>query len=159
MGSFEQSSTLNLPQPYLLFLGEETQDRNAKTAFGLRDWARDQCVGEWSMPAATVTTGLPRVAPALAYSRGARSLVIGIAVSGGQIPSTWIPTLTESLEAGLDLISGMHTRLQEVPQLAELAARDTALTRDAKIAAGSYWASILAKPPRRPGSRERPRSR
>lgn len=114
---------LDLPQPYLLFLGEETEDRNAKTAFGLCDWSRDQCVGEWALPAARVTTGLPRLTPALGRSQGARSLVIGVAVSGGQIPPTWIPTLTEALEAGLDLISGMHTRLQEVPQLEEMAAR------------------------------------
>src|SRR5579872_1433344 len=35
-----------LPQPYLLFLGDERDPAHAKTAFGLRDWARDRCVGE-----------------------------------------------------------------------------------------------------------------
>ena len=28
-----------LPQPYLLFLGDTTEPGYAKTAFGLRDWA------------------------------------------------------------------------------------------------------------------------
>src|SRR5690606_4423798 len=37
-----------LPQPYLLFLGDVPNAANAKTAFGLRDWARDQCVGEYA---------------------------------------------------------------------------------------------------------------
>ena len=30
--------TLELPQPYLLFLGDVTEAGFAKTAFGLRDW-------------------------------------------------------------------------------------------------------------------------
>jgi hypothetical protein len=32
-------------------------------AFGLRDRARELCVGEFAMPEATVTTGLPRLTP------------------------------------------------------------------------------------------------
>jgi uncharacterized NAD-dependent epimerase/dehydratase family protein len=55
--------------------------------------------------------------------RGARSLVIGVAASGGEISPTWIPALKEALEAGLDLVSGMHTRLEDVPQLSEIAMR------------------------------------
>ncbi|HEX7914771.1 MAG TPA: DUF1611 domain-containing protein, partial [Rudaea sp.] len=47
-----------LPQPYLLFLGDTTEPGYAKTALGLRDWAGERCVGEWSC-GATVTTGLP----------------------------------------------------------------------------------------------------
>lgn len=47
-----------LPQPYLLFLGDTTEAGYAKTAFGLRDWARDKCVGEFACAGATVTTGL-----------------------------------------------------------------------------------------------------
>ena len=39
---------LDLPRPYLLFLGDVTEAGYAKTAFGLRDWAREQCVGELS---------------------------------------------------------------------------------------------------------------
>jgi hypothetical protein len=38
----------DLRKPYLLFLGEETQVSYAKTAFGLRDWARDSCIGQWA---------------------------------------------------------------------------------------------------------------
>ena len=111
------SSIIELPQPYLLFLGDVTEPAYAKTAFGLRDWARDRCVGELVCGAGTVTTGLPRLSPAEAYERGARSLVIGVASPGGRILKTWIPSLVSALEAGLDLISGMHMRLHEVPTL------------------------------------------
>ena len=43
MITFEMN--LTLPQPYLLFVGDVTDERYAKTAFGLRDWSRDRCVG------------------------------------------------------------------------------------------------------------------
>src|ERR1700733_10461625 len=115
--------SLELPTPYLLFLGDTTEPHFAKTAYGLRDWAADKCVGEWAGAAATVTTGLPRLAPAEARTRGARSMVIGVAYFGGAISETWMPLLLEALEAGLDLIGGLHTRLGEQPELRAAAAR------------------------------------
>jgi D-glutamate N-acetyltransferase len=114
---------LSLPQPYLLFLGDTTCAQDAKTAFGLRDWAPERCIGEYALPASTVTTSLPRLTPAQAKAKGARSLVIGVAPAGGVIAPAWVPTLVEALEAGLDLVSGMHTRLEAVPQLQSAAAR------------------------------------
>jgi len=113
----------DVPQPYLLFLGGETSAPHAKTAFGLRDWAPELCLGEFALPAATVTTGLPHLTPASAHERGARSLVIGVAAVGGEISAAWVPALIEALEAGLDLVSGMHTRLEDVPQISEAALR------------------------------------
>ena len=112
-----------LPQPYLLFLGDTTEASYAKTAFGLRDWARERCLGEFACAGATVTTGLPALTPAQARARGARALVIGVANAGGFIPDTWIPSLLEALEAGIDIIGGMHTRLADVPVLKAAAAR------------------------------------
>ena len=110
-----------LPQPYLLFLGDTVEPGYAKTAFGLRDWAPDKCIGEYALPSATVSAGLPRLTPAEAHSRGARSLVIGVANSGGFIADSWIPALVEALEAGLDIVSGMHARLADVPRLKAVA--------------------------------------
>jgi uncharacterized NAD-dependent epimerase/dehydratase family protein len=114
---------LDLPQPYLLFLGDTTEKGYAKTAFGLRDWARDRCVGEWFCAGATVTTGLPRLTPKEARARGARALVIGVANTGGVIAESWIPSLLEALESGLDIVSGMHSKLGNVPQLKAAAER------------------------------------
>ena len=117
-----QSPVALLPQPYLLFLGDTTEPGYAKTAFGLRDWAGERVTGEWAC-GATVTTGLPYLTPKEARARGARGLVIGVANSGGIIYDSWIPSLVEALEAGLDLVSGMHRRLADVPQLKSAAAR------------------------------------
>ena len=88
------SARLTLPQPYLLFLGDTTEPGYAKTAFGLRDWAADRCIGEFAIAGATVTTGLPRLTPAESVAKGARSLVIGVANSGGFIAESWIPRCT-----------------------------------------------------------------
>src|ERR1700679_3591783 len=108
---------VELPQPYLLFLGDTTEKGYAKTAFGLRDWARERCVGEWSCEGATVTVDLPRLTPKEAWARGARALVIGVANIGGIIGDHWIPSLIEALESGLDIIGGTHTRLHDIPLL------------------------------------------
>ncbi|MEP9358353.1 DUF1611 domain-containing protein [Sphingomonas sp. KR3-1] len=117
-----RSTALVLPQPYLLFLGDTTEPGYAKTAFGLRDWAGDKCVGEFALAGATVATGLPRLTPAEAAAQGARGLVIGVANPGGVIPPSWRQSLVEALEAGLDIVSGMHVRLGDIPELAETAA-------------------------------------
>jgi len=114
---------IELPQPYLIFLGDETQAPFAKTAFGLRDWVPELCIGECALPGATVTTGLARLTPAKGRSEGARSLVIGVANRGGVLSPAWIPTLVEALEAGLDVVSGMHGRLSQHAGLKAVAER------------------------------------
>ena len=114
---------MQLPQPYLLFLGDTTDAAYAKTALGLRDWAPERCLAEWACDSATVTTGLPRLTPKEAYARGARGLVIGVANSGGVIAETWVPLLVEALESGLDIISGMHAKLCDVKPVHETAVR------------------------------------
>jgi len=112
-----------LPHPYLLFLGDTTEPAYAKTAFGLRDWVPERCVGEWACAGATVSTGLPWMTPADAYAAGARGLVIGVANTGGVIAESWVPLLVEALAAGLDIVSGLHAKLRDVPELQTAAQR------------------------------------
>lgn len=109
--------------PYLLFVGDERQESNAKTAFGVAQWRPEACTGQWSLPGGSVDTGLPKLTPAEAVARGARSLLIGVAPVGGQIAPHWIPAICQALEAGLDVVSGMHTRLGSVDVIRETAAR------------------------------------
>src|SRR5687768_14915709 len=92
------AGALALPKPYLLLLGDITEAGFAKTAFGLRDWAPDLCVGEYSLPEGTVTAGLPRLSPREAAARGARSVIIGVANTGGVLKPEWVPSLVEALE-------------------------------------------------------------
>jgi uncharacterized NAD-dependent epimerase/dehydratase family protein len=141
------SEVMELPHPYLLFLGDTTEPGYAKTAFGLRDWAADRCVGEWSCGGATVTTGLPRLSPKEARARGAKALVIGVANTGGVIGETWVPSLIEALESGLDIVSGMHSKLRDVPQLKSAAERH-----------GRRLIDVRTPPPRIPIATGRKRS-
>ena len=118
-----QIGETSLPGPYLLFVGDTVEPGYAKTAFGLRDWAGDRCVGEIALPGATVTTGLPRLALRQAIDQGARALLIGVATPGGMIPPNWVPMLVEALEAGLDIVSGLHVKLTDVPLVRAVAER------------------------------------
>jgi uncharacterized NAD-dependent epimerase/dehydratase family protein len=58
------------------------------------------------------------IAAALAYKPDA--LVIGIAPSGGLVPDEWWPELAAAVAGGLSIINGLHTRLENHPQLPAL---------------------------------------
>ena len=114
---------VTLRKPYLLFLGEETNPLKAKTAFGLRDWAAESCVAQAHLAGGTVDLGLPEMGVEAAYAAGARSLLIGVTPVGGRIPAHWAPILLAAAQAGLDIVSGLHTPLELVPGLAQVATK------------------------------------
>jgi uncharacterized NAD-dependent epimerase/dehydratase family protein len=112
---------MQLSKPYLLFLGAAQSVTDCKTAAGLRDWCRADVTGQTALPECAVDLGLPWYTPQAAHAAGARALVIGVAPVGGAIPKEWWPVVHQALEANLDIVSGMHTRLAAVPGLAEAA--------------------------------------
>ncbi len=111
-----------LRKPYLLFLGDVQDKLTAKTAFGLKDWCGEEVIGEWSLQGCGVTLGLKRMSPAEAAARGAGSIIVGIAPTGGKLPPHWIAELKAAADAGLDVVSGLHTRLTSFPELVQAAA-------------------------------------
>lgn len=121
-----------LRKPYLLFLGDVTLKSDAKTAFGLRDWCGADVLGEWSLPEASVSLGLPRLTPAMAAAQGAGSIVIGVAAVGGVLPPQWLAELEAALDAGLDVVSGQHSRLSSFPSLVQAAQRSGARLIDVR---------------------------
>ena len=50
------------------------------------------------------------------------ALLIGIAPAGGKLPAQWILLVARAIEHGLDIWSGLHTFIGDVPELAALAA-------------------------------------
>ncbi|MGH8239252.1 MAG: DUF1611 domain-containing protein [Steroidobacteraceae bacterium] len=116
-----KTAALELRKPYLVFVGDAGSGPYAKTAYGVRDWAPEACLAQVRLPGCPVDLGLPEMTPQAAAAAGARSLLIGVAPLGGQIPPEWEPLLQRAVEAGLDIVSGMHTSLLDVPGLADAA--------------------------------------
>lgn len=112
-----------LRKPYLLFLADIETEPFAKTAFGIRDWAPESSLAQLRLPGCGVDLGLPDMTPEAAANAGAGSLLIGVATAGGQIPPSWQPHLLRAVDAGLDIVSGMHVALADVPGLAAAARR------------------------------------
>jgi uncharacterized NAD-dependent epimerase/dehydratase family protein len=125
--------TVKLRTPYLLFVGDAPSPAHAKTAFGIRDWAPGTCLGQMRLPGAQADLGLPEMTPESAAAAGAGSLIIGVAPIGGRIPPEWTPILKRALDAGLDVVSGMLTRLSEVSGLSDAAQKSGAALIDIRI--------------------------
>jgi uncharacterized NAD-dependent epimerase/dehydratase family protein len=127
-----------LRKPYLLFLGDVQLKSDAKTAFGLRDWCGADVIGECSLPEATISLDLPRLTPEQASTQGAGSIVVGVAAVGGMLPANWLPMLESALLAGLDVISGLHSRLTSFPSLVQAAQSGGARLNDVRHSEMSF---------------------
>ena len=129
---------IDIKRPYLLFLGDVQDELSAKTAFGIRDWCRDDCVGQLRLVRPGVDLGLPDLTPAEARARGARTMVVGVANSGGYIAASWVPPMVAAVEAGLDVAAGMHQRLADLEPLAEAARRAGVALHDVRQPRGTF---------------------
>lgn len=109
--------------PYLLYLGHSSDPADIKTSRGLAVFRPDICIGEYRHDDCPLTLGLPRMEFAVAQASGARTLVLGIANAGGKLGEDLIVDALAALDAGLDIASGLHHRLNAEPRLIEAAAR------------------------------------
>jgi uncharacterized NAD-dependent epimerase/dehydratase family protein len=57
----------------------------------------------------------------LADAPDANTLMIGIAPSGGRIPSAWRPVILDAISRGMDVVSGLHDFISEDEQFAAAA--------------------------------------
>lgn len=111
----------SLKAPYLLFIGDATDPLSIKMARSAADWSPEKCVGELRLPGCNVTTGCKPMSIDEAVAAGAKSLVLGFANSGGVIDHAWLPIIEEAIAARLDIISGLHDRLNAIPELVSAA--------------------------------------
>lgn len=125
---------IQLRPPYLLFLGDEHRPSYAKTAQGIVDWRRELCAGQLRLDAQALDLGLPDMTPADAAAQGVRSLLVGTASIGGAIPASWLEPLCSAARAGLDVVAGLHTRLDSIEMLREAAADGGARLVDVRTA-------------------------
>ncbi len=110
-----------IQHPYLMFLGDAPDQLAAKTAAGVAHWRPDWCVGQLRLPDCHADLGLKDMTIADAKAAGVKSVIVGVANRGGRISEAWTEVLTEALESGMDLASGLHKKLADVPALKETA--------------------------------------
>ncbi len=114
---------MDIAHPYLIFLGDVQDKLAAKTALGIVDWRRDWCLGQMRLAGCKADARLPDVTIAQAAAKGARTFVIGVANAGGVLPDHWVATVVAAIEAGMDIASGLHVRLGDIPAIAAAAAQ------------------------------------
>ncbi len=112
---------MSIKSPYLLFIGDVSDGLAAKTAQGVVDWRPERCVGQMRMDGCGADLGIPDKNIEEGIAAGAKTFVVGVVNAGGVLKDSWIPIVVEAIEAGFDIASGLHVRLQEVPVIAEAA--------------------------------------
>lgn len=109
--------------PYLMFLGDVPDQLAAKTAHGIVDWRREWCLGQLRLENCKADLDIPDMTIAAATAAGVKTLVVGVANAGGVLPDHWTAEIVAAIEAGMDVASGLHTRLGSKPEIAAAAAK------------------------------------
>lgn len=112
-----------LRTPYLLFIGDASDQLAAKTAAGVAFWRSDVCLGQLRLPGCKADLGLPDMTIAEAAKAGVKTVIVGTTNRGGVLGEGWEPLLVQALELGMDLASGLHHRLTDIPALRDTAVR------------------------------------
>jgi uncharacterized NAD-dependent epimerase/dehydratase family protein len=141
---------MEIDRPYLLFLGDVPDQLAAKTAQGIVDWRPEWCVGQLRLDGCKADCGLPDLTIAEAGRRGARTMIVGVANAGGVLPRHWAREIVGALAAGLDVATGLHTRLASVPEIAEAADKHRRQLFDVRHSAMNF---ATGKGIKRPGRR------
>ena len=118
--------------PYLLYLGQAADDLAIKTARGLAFWRPEWCVGQHRHPDCRYTLGLPDMSFEQAHEAGADTMVIGTANAGGVMAQETVADIVEALNAGLNVIAGLHQKLRDNPYIVAAARRNGRVLYDAR---------------------------
>ena len=113
-----------ISKPYLLFLGDAKDDLAIKTAAGVNYWRPDWCIGQMRLPNAKSSLGLQEMSIEEAVKNGAKTFVIGVVNAGGVMPEEWKSIIINAISSGMNVASGMHSRLSSFSEIAE-AAKET----------------------------------
>ncbi|KQP65931.1 N-acetyltransferase DgcN [Methylobacterium sp. Leaf112] len=141
---------MQIETPYLMFLGDVPDTLAAKTAYGIKDWRPEWCVGQMRLPGCAADLGIPDLTLAQAVEKGCRTMVIGVANAGGVLPDHWVSEIVAALEAGLDIASGLHARLGAVPAIAAAAEANGRQLHDVRHTSETF---ATGKGTKRPGKR------
>ncbi len=110
-------TTVEFTAPYLILIGDVVEESSAKTGFGIVQWRPDLVAGQIRFPDSPVDLGVPDMSVKEAAAIGVRSLIIGVAPTGGIIPEHWWVVVEEAARTGLDIVCGLHQKLMDNPNL------------------------------------------
>jgi uncharacterized NAD-dependent epimerase/dehydratase family protein len=108
---------VKIKHPYLLFLGDAADQLAAKTANGVKVWRPEWCKGQFRLKGCNADLGIPDMTIKQAAKAGVKTVLLGVANRGGIIPATWEKHLIQACELGMDVASGLHNRLTDLPKL------------------------------------------
>ena len=114
---------MSLRTPYLLFIGDAADQLAAKTAAGIAHWRPQISLGQFRLPGCRADLGIPDMTIEEAAAAGVKTLIVGTTTRGGVLGVGWEGPLVRAMELGMDLASGLHHRLADIPVLRETAAR------------------------------------
>jgi uncharacterized NAD-dependent epimerase/dehydratase family protein len=114
---------VSLNTPYLLFIGDAADQLAAKTAAGIAFWRPDISLGQLRLPGCNADLGIPDMTIEKAAAAGIKTVIVGTTNRGGVLGEGWEGLLVRAMELGIDLASGLHHRLADIPALREAAAR------------------------------------
>ena len=118
---------IKIQKPYLIFVGEARDDNNINTkiADAVSQWNPEQAVGYLSIENSNKEySNLDRVSLDDAIKKGAKSFVLGLANNGGYIQDNWKQSIYDAIDAGLDIVNGMHDKLENYPEIVERAEKN-----------------------------------
>jgi uncharacterized NAD-dependent epimerase/dehydratase family protein len=119
----QEIDPVDIKAPYLLFLGEAADALAAKTSIGVAQWRPEKCLGQVRLPGCKADAAVPDMDVREAARKGAKTMIVGVVNRGGIISPAWSKVLLDALAAGLDLASGLHNRLSDVPEIAAAAGK------------------------------------
>lgn len=142
---------LSIPTPYLIFVGENRDRIDVKTGAGIQEWRPEWCIAQYRFEGGC-DLGLTDADPAAAAALGAKTMVIGGATFGGVLPLEWEQACEAAIDAGLNVASGLHDKLNARPHLVARAAAKGVSLFDVRSAPPGFVAPV-ATGKRRTGRR------
>jgi D-glutamate N-acetyltransferase len=147
-------------EPRLAILTEGLfDDHHAKTAHGVIRYGTREVVAvvdstQAGRTASEVVPFCERPVPivatlAEAVERGANTMLIGIAPTGGKLDAAWRTRVLEAIERGLNVEAGLHTIMAEDPEFSAAAEAKGVTLRDLRVAPADL--GVPSGNSRRPG--------
>ncbi|MBV6633027.1 MAG: DUF1611 domain-containing protein [Alphaproteobacteria bacterium] len=129
---------MQIQLPYLLFLGDAPDQLAAKTADGIARWRPENSVGQMKLPGCNADVGITDMTLEEGVAAGAKTLVLGVANRGGKFSDTWTEVMLKALDMGLDIASGLHSKVADIPEVAAKAKELGRAIHDVRHATGSF---------------------